>query len=130
MTVSRRRLDVRMWLQIIQVLFDGLMQRCPRCEHGHMFRRGFKMYHACPVCALEFERASGEITGGMGINTVATCVLEVGLVIAFLLAPSPLALEIGALVLVGVAFPILFYRSSRGLWVSLLYLTGNNTEPD
>ena len=88
------------------------------------------MYHACPVCALEFERASGEITGGMGINTVATCVLEVGLVIAFLLAPSPLALEIGALVLVGVAFPILFYRSSRGLWVSLLYLTGNNTEPD
>ena len=88
------------------------------------------MYHACPVCALEFERASGEITGGMGINTVATCVLEVGLVIAFLLTPSPLALEIGALVLVGVAFPILFYRSSRGLWVSLLYLTGNNTEPD
>jgi hypothetical protein len=95
-----------------------------------MFRRGFKMYHACPVCALEFERASGEITGGMGINTVATCLLEAGLVIAFVVAPAPLALEIVTLVLVGVAFPIVFYRSSRGLWASLLYLTGSNTESD
>jgi len=91
MTVSRRQLDVHKWLQVIQVLFDGLMLRCPRCEHGRMFRRGFKTYHACPVCALEFERASGEITGGMGINT---------------------------------------YRSSRGLWASLRYLTGSNTESD
>ena len=130
MTVSRRQLDVHKWLQVIQVLFDGLMLRCPRCEHGRMYRRGFKMYHACPVCALEFERASGEITGGMGINTVVTCLLEVGLVIAFVVAPAPLALEIVTLVFVGVAFPIVFYRSSRALWASLRYLTGSNTESD
>ena len=41
-----------------------------------------------------------------------------------------LALEIVTLVLVGVAFPIVFYRSSRGLWASLLFLTGSNTESD
>ena len=61
---------------IAHILLDGLLLRCPRCEMGRMFRSGFKMYHACPVCALEFERASGEVTGGMGINTVATCVVE------------------------------------------------------
>jgi uncharacterized protein (DUF983 family) len=112
------------------VLFAGLLLRCPRCEHGHMFRNGFKMYHACPVCGLEFERASGEITGGMGVNTVATCLLEVSLAIAFVFTPWPIEWEIVVLVAAGIAFPIAFYRSSRGLWASFLYLTGNNTESD
>ena len=125
-----RALEPRMWLQVFQVLLAGLVWRCPRCEHGHMFRSGFKMYHACPVCALEFERASGEITGGMGINTVATCVLEVSLAIGFVFVPWPLELEVAVLVLAGVLFPIAFYRSARGLWAGFLYLTGNNSESD
>jgi uncharacterized protein (DUF983 family) len=114
---------------IIQILLDGLLLRCPRCQYGHMFVKRFKMYHACPVCGLEFERASGEITGGMGINTVLTCLLEVSLAIAFVVGP-PVSIEwqIATLVLAGTAFPIAFYRSSRGLWASILYLTGSNTE--
>ena len=96
-----------------------------------MFKKRFQMYHACPVCALEFERASGEVTGGMGINTVATCLLEVGLALAFVVGPPlPLQVQVLALVVVGTAFPIAFYRSSRGLWASFLFLTGNNTETD
>ncbi len=89
------------------------------------------MYHACPVCGLEFERASGEITGGMGINTVATCILEVSGAIAFVVGPPvPIEVQIAALVALGTLFPIAFYRSSRGLWASFLYMTGNNTETD
>lgn len=118
-------------IQIIQVLLDGFMLRCPRCQFGRMFRRRFQMYHACPVCALEFERASGEITGGMGINTVATCILEVSLAIAFVVGPPvPIEVQIASLIIAGTIFPIAFYRSSRGLWASFLFLTGNNTEAD
>ena len=117
--------------QMTRILLDGLLQRCPRCEMGSMFRSGFKMYHACPVCALEFERASGEVTGGMGINTVATCIVELSLAIAFVAGPPlPLQAQIGLLIVVGVVFPIAFYRPSRGLWASFLFLTGNNSERD
>lgn len=130
--VTARRLNVfRMAIELSEILMDGLLLRCPRCQYGRMFKHRFEMYHACPVCALEFERASGEITGGMGINTVATCLLEVGLAIAFVLGPPlPLQVQVAALIIAGTVFPIAFYRSSRGLWASFLYLTGNNVERD
>jgi uncharacterized protein (DUF983 family) len=115
--------------EVVRILLDGFLVRCPRCEMGRMFSKGFKMYHACPVCALEFERASGEITGGMGINTVATCIVEITLAIALVVGPPlPLNVQIALLVAVGVIFPVAFYRSSRGLWAGFLFLTGNNTE--
>lgn len=86
---------------------------------------------ACPLCDLWFERASGEITGGMGINAVVTCLLMVTLALVFAFTPRlPVGLAIIALIIVGGVFPIVFYRSSRGLWVSFLYLTGNHDEPD
>jgi uncharacterized protein (DUF983 family) len=118
------------FFQAVRILVDGLLLRCPRCQWGRMFK-SFKMYHACPVCALEFERASGEVTGGMGINTVATCILEIAMAVALVVGP-PLLLnvQIGLLIAVGITFPIAFYRSSRGLWASFLYLTGNNSERD
>ena len=119
------------FLQVVRILLDGLLLHCPRCEMGSMFRSGFKMYHACPVCALEFERASGEVTGGMGINTVAACIVELSLAIAFVLGPPlPLNVQIALLIVVGIIFPIVFYRPARGLWASFLFLTGNNSESD
>ena len=39
----------------------------------------------------------------------------------------PLLLGLG---MVTILFPVAFYRSSRGLWVGFLYLTGDNQEPD
>ncbi len=117
-------------VQVLGILLDGLLLRCPRCPWGKMFH-GFKMYHACPVCALEFERASGEMTGGMGINVTATCAVETLAAVALLSAPDlPVPVAVLVLVLVGTLFPIVFYRSSRGLWASFLFLTGNNSEPD
>lgn len=117
-------------LQVLGILLDGLMLRCPRCPWGRMFS-GFKMHHACPVCALEFERASGEMTGGMGINMAATCALETLASLALAAVPDvPVPAAVVVLVAVGTLFPIAFYRSSRGLWASFLFLTGNNSEPD
>ena len=116
-----------MW---IRALLDGLLLRCPRCRRGRMFSGWFTMRRSCPVCRLPFERASGEITGGMAINVVVTLfVVVVGSF--FGLSPDvplvPLLLGLGVFALV---FPIAFYPVSRGLWAAVLYLTGDNTEGD
>jgi ABC-type transport system involved in cytochrome bd biosynthesis fused ATPase/permease subunit len=88
------------------------------------------MNRTCPACGLEFERASGEITGGMGINIVVTLMVIIGGSL-FALSPAvPMAPLLIGLLLFAVLFPIAFYRTSRGLWASLLYLTGDNREPD
>jgi uncharacterized protein (DUF983 family) len=118
-------------LRFLRVLLDGLLLRCPRCHRGHMFARGFTMRHTCEVCGLPFERATGEITGGMGINTVVTLVIITVCSLVLGLNPSvPLAPLLIGLAAFAILFPIAFYRSSRGLWVSLLYLTGDNAERD
>ncbi len=117
-------------LRVIRAFLDGLLLRCPRCHHGSLFSSFFRMRQECPVCGLPFERASGEITGGMGVNIVATLALVIvaAAVIGFSQVPlMPAFAVMGVLV---VLFPILFYPSSRGLWLALLYLTGDNTEPD
>jgi hypothetical protein len=96
-----------------------------------MFARGFTMHRACPACGLEFERASGEITGGMGVNTVVTLVLITILSLVLGLNPAiPLGPLLIGLAALAILFPIAFYRSSRGLWASFLYLTGDNAERD
>lgn len=120
----------RTLLQIMRVFMDGLLLRCPRCHKGRMFT-GFTMRRACPVCELPFEEASGEVTGGMAINIVATLFIVIASALIFGPMTSipllPLLLGLG---MVTILFPVAFYRSSRGLWVGFLYLTGDNQEPD
>ena len=118
-------------LRLFRALLDGLLLRCPRCHIGRMFARGFTMNQACPNCGLPFEKASGEITGGMGINIVVTLVVITLGSLVFGLNPAvPLGPLLIGLALFAILFPIAFYRSSRGLWASFLYITGDNEERD
>jgi uncharacterized protein (DUF983 family) len=118
-------------IRFLRALFDGLILRCPRCHTGPMFARGFTMNKVCPHCGLHFEKASGEITGGMAVNTVATLALITLGSLVFGLNPAvPIAPLLIGLALFAILFPIAFYRSSRGLWASFLYITGDNTERD
>lgn len=116
---------------MIRSLIDGLLLICPRCHRGRMFAHGFTMHQRCPVCNLRFEHASGEVTGGMGINIALTLLVIIGAALVFGLQPSvpllPLLLALSAFAII---FPIAFYRSSRGLWASVLYITGDNDEGD
>lgn len=117
-------------MHIIRALIDGLILRCPRCHRGHMFERGFTMHRACPHCGLAFEQASGEVTGGMGINFVLTLFIVIAGSLFALDPDVPLVPLLSGLVVFAILFPIVFYRSSRGLWAAVLYLTGDNTEGD
>ncbi len=117
--------------RVAQALFDGLRLRCPRCRRGQMLTSMFAMRGTCPVCGMPFERSSGEITGGMGINSVVTLFLVVCCGVFVGVSPSlPLVPSVIILLLIAVIFPIAFYPVSRGLWASILYLTGDNDEPD
>jgi uncharacterized protein (DUF983 family) len=118
-------------IRFLRALFDGLALRCPRCHTGLMFARGFTMNKVCPNCGLPFEKASGEMTGGMAVNTVATLAVITLCSLVFGLNRSvPLGPLLFGLALFAILFPIVFYRSSRGLWAAFLYITGDNAEPD
>ncbi len=43
-----------------------------------MVASGFTLQRSCPACGLPFERASGEVSGGMGINVVVAELIAVG----------------------------------------------------
>ncbi len=117
-------------LRVFRAFLDGLLLRCPRCHSRGMFASWFRMRAACPACGLPFERSSGEITGGMGFNIAVTLaiVIVAGALIGF--SSVPLAPAFAVMGVATVLFPIAFYPSSRGLWVGLLYLTGDNEERD
>jgi uncharacterized protein (DUF983 family) len=121
----------KLGMSLFRALLDGVRLRCPRCHNGHMFESFFAMRRACPVCGLLFERASGEVTGGMAINFVATgLIITIGSLYFGLFSTAPLARVLIGLGLFAVIFPILFYPISRGLWASLLYLLAANSERD
>lgn len=112
-------------LRILRILCQSICLRCPACQHGRMFRSRFRMNIRCPVCGIIFERDSGEITGGIAINTVATSTLAVfGAALAFF-TKIPVLLLIAVLAVITILFPLWFYRHARGLWAGILYVTGS-----
>src|SRR6185503_6764121 len=113
----------------IRILLCGLLLTCPACRYGRMFRSLWTMNLRCPVCGIIFERDAGEVTGGMWINATVTSTLAVVPALYFaLFTKVPLALLFGILALITVAFGLLFYRPARGLWISILSLTGSIDE--
>lgn len=118
-------------MRLLRAILDGFILRCPRCHTGRLFERGFHMYTRCPSCGLAFEHASGEITGGMGISISITLLIVIISALIIGLNPAlPLVPFLAGMIVFTILFPILFYRSSRGMWVGFLYVTGDNDEGD
>ncbi len=121
-----RRTPGASMLRILRILSLGLLLICPACRHGRMFRSLFTMNVRCPVCGVIFERDAGEVTGGMAINMTLTSTIGFvgGGLLGFFtdLPPIVLIVVVGSVTL---AFGLLFYRHARGLWTSILYLTGS-----
>ena len=113
-------------LRILYILTLGLLLICPACQRGRMFRSLFVMNVRCPVCGVIFERDAGEVTGGMAINmTLTSLIAVVGGGLLGVLTDIPAVLLILVVGAFTVAVGLLFYRHARGLWTSILYLTGS-----
>jgi uncharacterized protein (DUF983 family) len=114
--------------RIVTVLRQGVRLRCPRCGRAPLFRGLFSMYERCSVCGLLFEREQGYFVGAIYVNYAFT----VGITIAgFLVLDRYTDLTLTTQIVIwsvfGVLFPIVFFRYSRSLWLSIEYLF--NPEP-
>ncbi len=104
------------------MLVRGLVQRCPLCGQGKLFKAWFTMLERCPGCGLRFERIEGHWVGALGMNTIVSfCVLFVvvvaGLVLShptYRMAPLVLAASVTAVVV-----PLAFFPSSKTLWTAI-----------
>ena len=102
------------------LLRRGLRQRCPVCGRGKVFSGWFKTYERCPVCNFAFEREPGYYTGAMAINLVVSELLIAAIAIPLAVSQS---VSIVILIALGVTLPfllpLLFYRPTKCLWMSL-----------
>jgi uncharacterized protein (DUF983 family) len=122
----------RKLLDTLGVLGRGLRLRCPACGLGKLYDHGFHMRPTCPYCHVRFERAYGESLGGITINAMLTLGVSLGgFFLTDSLFPLPIMIELVFWIIFGIIFPALTYRATRGLWVSIAYLTGGvYADPD
>jgi uncharacterized protein (DUF983 family) len=103
------------------VLFlRGLRLRCPVCGKGKIFSGFFKTYERCPNCHFRYEREEGYYTGAVAINLILT---EFVLAAVALPVAASQAVSLPVMIALGVTLPILlpllFYRLTKSLWMSL-----------
>jgi uncharacterized protein (DUF983 family) len=112
-------------LHAIHKLLLGLLLRCPNCEQGHMFHGLFQMDATCPYCGARYERREGESIGGTLVNLCIAELLSIGgYFLSEALFHPPLAFQLIFWITFNIAFVVLFYRHARGIWVSIVYLSG------
>ena len=111
----------------LQIVARGLTHRCPNCGSRTLFTSGqlFQVNKTCSRCGFRFERDNDEgfFLGSMSLNYGVTliCFLTPVMLLAYFKVISTTT----AIVLAGVgsiAFPALFYRSSRSWWLMNYYL--------
>jgi len=108
----------------LQVIGRGLTNRCPNCGGRTLFKAGtlFEVNKECPACGLRIERDEGFFLGSMSLNYGVTVVCF--LTPVMLLAYRGVIGATTAIVVAGIgsiAFPALFYRSSRSWWLMNYY---------
>jgi uncharacterized protein (DUF983 family) len=114
-----------------RILLRGLRLRCPRCGAGGVFESRWRMRPACRSCKLGFEREPGYFVGAIYLNYAATVAVVVPgfFLLEWLFAPS-LAFQLTLWGAVAASMPILFFRLSKGLWLSVGYLLDPEEERD
>lgn len=105
---------------LLDLLMRGLRQRCPVCGKGKLYRGIFTMYDNCPVCGYHFEREEGYFTSAIAINIVISEFIVAAFVIPLAANTAVPMLPVMLTGLpIAVILPLLFYRHSRSLWMSM-----------
>jgi len=86
------------------------------------------MYERCSACGLLFEREQGYFVGAIYVNYAFTVgITMTGFLVLDRYTDLTLTTQIVIWSVFGVLFPIVFFRYSRSLWLSIEYLF--NPEP-
>jgi uncharacterized protein (DUF983 family) len=108
--------------RLFPTLKAALRLKCPRCGVGEMFEGFFRMRGECPFCRLKFEREQGFFVGAIYVNYAVTVLIAMPgflLLDRYGLALTQQLIIWGAFV---VAFPLVFFRHSRSLWLAVAHL--------
>lgn len=88
-------------------------------------RLNLKMIATCPYCDVRYERSSGEAIGGVYINVAAAeFTAMAGFFTVNALFAPPILWQLAIWVPYLLVFVVLFYPRARGIWTSILWLTG------
>ncbi len=96
-----------------------ILQRCPRCRDGPMFKSLTVVNDPCPVCGLQFEREPGYFTGALYVSYALGIAILIPLFFLFkwlLTGWSDIAVATISL-LPYLPLTMLVYRYSRVIWV-------------
>ena len=111
----------------VQIIARGLTNRCTNCGAPTLFVPGtlFKVNKQCSACGFVIERENDE---GFYLGSAS---LNFGMTITLYLVPVMLLAYRGVIgstpaivlaVVAALAYPILFYRSSRSWWLMNYYV--------
>jgi uncharacterized protein (DUF983 family) len=107
-----------------QIIERGLVGRCPNCGNRSLFApRSLRIREACPICELVFDPGGGFWLGPLVINyCTSVFVVVCPLIVLGVREIIPLRLAIALAVLVGgVAVPLLLYRLSWSWWLMIYF---------
>ena len=106
----------------LDILIRGLLHRCPNCGGNGVCRGLFKTNVRCDRCNFLVEREDGFFLGAMALNFAAGAFPLVIVFVLVFMEKISVPLAMGIVVAWGLIVPILFYRTSRSLWMMLVYL--------
>lgn len=110
---------------VLLLLWRALLLRCPRCGEAPLYKRGYTMYEACPVCGWRYEREEGYWTGAMAVNLVIAELIVTAVVVplAAYLAINHLSIvPLLFLVPLPIVLPFLLYWHAKSLWMMIDFL--------
>jgi uncharacterized protein (DUF983 family) len=111
------------------VIRRGLCLRCPRCGAPGVFEGFWALRRFCRACHLRFEREQGYFIGAIYINYFATVSIVIPgyFVLDYWIEPA-LSTQLLLWGVVAALFPVVFFRTSKSLWLALGYLLSPSDE--
>lgn len=104
-----------------RILLRGLLHRCPNCGGDTIFRGLFRTNERCERCGFLVEREEGFFLGAMAINYAVTALPLIAVFVLVFMSRISVPLAMGIVIGWGIIVPIIFYRSSKSLWMMLVY---------
>jgi uncharacterized protein (DUF983 family) len=103
-----------------RVLIRGLKLKCPACGQTALYRSTFSIRESCDACGLVYGREQGYFVGAIYINVIATeAIILFVYLVSLLTMPNAGDKLYLILFIMAVTLPLLFFRLSRSLWLSI-----------
>ncbi len=100
-------------------LEQTLMNRCPQCGQGKVFRTLVRMNETCSECKHRFERESGYFAGAMAISYILGFFFILPPLIYLLYIDASFPVMVGVPSVLIILFAPFSYRYSRLIWMGV-----------